>query len=107
MAVGAQQTEIARSVVEKIAVDVVDMQRQLGPLPCRPGAAHLAVLGKADCCQGTFESKAWDPTGVGGQHHQQVFGGFAPPTYASVVRLPGEVRRVDAESLELTADVGV
>jgi hypothetical protein len=48
VAVGAEKPNILGSVVQEVAVDVIDVERQTLPLPRRSDAADGALLGDSD-----------------------------------------------------------
>ncbi|RAO18542.1 hypothetical protein LUPAC07_02235 [Micromonospora noduli] len=108
VAVRAEEPQVRRPVVEKVPVDVVDVQDERRASPHRPYPTALALLRHAECAQRPLQPHAGRPAGPVGQHNQKVRGCGAP--FAApplVVGLPREVRRVDAEPLELPADVRV
>ncbi|SCF31034.1 hypothetical protein GA0070214_113166 [Micromonospora chaiyaphumensis] len=107
VAVGTQQSQVGLSVVEPVAVYVVDLEDEGRALPPRAETTDGTLFRHADGGQGAPESEPGCSRRVGRQPDQNL-GRWLPRTlHSAAVSLAREVGGVDAEAPQLPADVGV
>jgi hypothetical protein len=102
VAVGAEETKVARAVVEEIPVDVIDMKRQRPVVPGSSASPLLTVFRKADAEQCDPQSLARYPSGTLRESCKTFPRWHVPnPAITPIVGGTLEMRRVDAEPLHL------
>jgi hypothetical protein len=108
VAVGAEKAQVIRTVVQEVAVVVVHVQGERQPVPFRPQTARCATVGYSPLPQRPREPKSRRTPGSDRQAHEELLR-RAPvgSDGTSVVCATGEVPSVDAEPLQLPADVSM
>ena len=106
MTVGAEKAQIARAVVQEIAIDVVDVQRKRLSVPGPAYPAHGTFLRYSDGQERAVQQLTFGaPLGVGPCHEDEFGIDLLRKMLSLVVTLAGEVAGINAEMSEPTADV--
>ena len=106
MTVGAEKAQIARAVVQEIAIDVVDVQRKRLSVPGPAYPAHGTFLRYSDGEERAVQQLTFGaPLGVGPCHEDEFGIDLLRKMLSLVVTLAGEVAGINAEMSEPTADV--